>query len=262
MQALGGFFQHAGTGLQRNRAAIDTQVRRTNQTTHVGDAQCQVRALVGTPRYGCVIDRSELGLQLGLPAVDRHLEQADAAFVRAHLALHVQARRHLQVVAMFGAQFRLALGAAFHFHFDFARLLPRQHAHRADQRLLTCPTLRHPLDGLVAITLALIDGAADQQQGNQQQQRQPADNGEAQKQFQGSHVPSSCGNRGTASPRPVSRVCGEFEVNVKSGLRQHQTGLGAAVRVIAQLRATAMQARHFRHERQAQTAAALPAARP
>ena len=77
---------------------------------------------------------------------------------------------------------------------DLALLGPRQYPHRADQRLRAGTALRDPFDGLVAVAFALADGAAYQQQGNQQQQHQPADDGEAQQQFEGSHVLSSCGN--------------------------------------------------------------------
>ncbi|AVY66235.1 hypothetical protein NZ30_07790 [Xanthomonas translucens pv. undulosa] len=176
--------------LQRQRHAVGAQIGRTDQSAHVLDADQQRRLAIAATLDRGVVEVVELRLELRMPAIHLHLDQNDAALRRLQLAADRQAPRRLQVVAGFGFALDAALALGID-HRDIAHLGPRHHPQRTEQALLAGLALRHPLHQFVAVALAVLHGAADHQQRDQQQQDQSADGGESQDQLQGCHRRSS-----------------------------------------------------------------------
>ena len=99
------------------------------------------------------------------------------------MPVHRQGRRTLQQIALFHvpAHFGLAILVQ---RIDQALLAPRHDTQRAHDLLRAGHALGNAHLGHRAVTLAVLDDAADHQQRNEQQQDQPAHGEETQQQFQ------------------------------------------------------------------------------
>ncbi len=214
MQAAPHLAGSANARQQPQLLAIHAQVRRTDQATHIGYTNRDIRLAVTAAGLHRIVVCGEGRLHLAVPAVHRYLEQAHFALARQHLAAHLQRRRHLQPVPLGDLHLGL-LDAQRVDQFNLLAFHPWHHPHRAHQLLCTGAAVGHPRERLVAVCAAFVDDPADHGQRHQQQQDQPADNGEPQQHLQGFHGPSSL-ERAAGWTAGVSRVCGEFEASVKS----------------------------------------------
>src|SRR5690606_26031766 len=154
--------------LHFRRHAVDAEFRRALQAAHVGDADTQPGPPDAAAGAAVVVRQAhvEAGAGAAVPLVHPHLVQPAPAAVRLQLAVHRQGPGEVGPLPG-GPAHPLADHAVLVGDLVLDGFLVRHHQHRPADHLAAAVAGADVAHRVVAIALAVLDGAADHLQRDQ-----------------------------------------------------------------------------------------------